>query len=232
MTSISCASLHRCCAEVESTLFGELNHIYAVGFSDSGKTVHDIYKPFGHVSFDLTMACTAPYVEPVRTKNQNLIMVLNTEADFDARAIPNPNFPAYRHYAIAGGPHIPDATLTRRMFSGQPLPAVAGTTPINWLPFARALFRAGDEWIRNGKQPPPSAPLQLDSRGEIARDDLLNALGGIRHPALELREARFIASFDRNGWDLFGGYHDLRQLTDSEFPGIFEIVHAGDGRAL
>ena len=122
-----------------SPLFGPVRNVIGVGFSDSGRTIHDMYKSFGHKSFDLTMAGTGPYTEPIRVADQSPIMVLNTEADFDARAIPNPAFPAYRYYAIAGGPHIPDAKLTRRVFTGQPLPAIAGTTPINWLPFARAL---------------------------------------------------------------------------------------------
>ena len=60
--------------------------------------------------------------------------------------------------------------------------------------------------------------MQLNSRGEIVRDDRHNALGGIRHPALELREARFIASPGRNGFELFGDYRNPRQLTDSEYP--------------
>lgn len=202
----------------KSKLFGEIQRVYATGFSDSGKTIHDIYKTFGHRFFDLTVACTAPYVPPVNIKNQNPIMVLNTEADFDPKAVPNGNFPTYRYYAISGGPHIPDAVLTRKVFTGQGPTAIAGTTPINWLPFARALFKSGDQWIRNGKQPPPNATFKLNSKGEIVRDDRLNALGGIRHPALELSEARFIASFDRNGWDLFGDYRNPRQLADGEFP--------------
>jgi len=202
----------------KSDLFGEVQHVYATGFSDSGATIYDIYKTFGHRSFDLTLAGTAPFVSPVNIKDQSPIMVLNTEADFDRHAVPNGN-PKYRYYAIAGGPHIPDAMLTRKVFTGQGPPAIAGTTPINWLLFARALFKAGDQWIRNSKQPPPNATFKFNSRGEIERDERLNALGGIRHPAIELGEARFIASFDRNGWDLFGDYRKPKQLTDGEFPG-------------
>lgn len=201
-----------------SPLFGPVRHVIGVGFSDSGRTIHEMYKSFGHKSFDLTVAGTANYVAPIGVEDQRPIMVVNTEADFDARAIPNPAFPAYRYYDLTGAPHIPDAKLTRGVFNGKTLPGIAGTTPINWLPFARALFKAGDAWIRNGKQPPPSATFQLGPNGEILRDDRQNALGGIRHPALQLREARFIASLDRNGWDLFGDYRDPRQLTAAEFP--------------
>ena len=201
----------------DSDLFGEVRHIYAVGFSNSGKTVNDIYREFGHKSFDLTMAGTAPYAEPVKIAGQSPVIVLNTEKDFDARAIPKPDFPAYRYYAIAGGPHIPDARQTRQVFTGEPLPAIAGITPINWLPIARALFKAGDKWIRDGKQLPPNATFRLNAGGEIVRDERQNALGGIRHPAVELGEGRFIASVDRNGWDLFGGYRNPRQLTAVEY---------------
>lgn len=199
-------------------LFGDIEGIYAVGFSESGETVHNVYKEFGHKFFDLTLAGTAGYHEPVKIRDQSPIMVLNTEAEFDRRAVPNPDFPAYRYYAIAGGPHIPDALLTRRVFNGQPLPPIAGTTPINWLLFARGLFKSGDEWIRNGKRPPRNATFRLNAQGEIVRDERHNALGGIRHPALELGEARFIASPGRNGVDLFGDYRNPRQLSDREFP--------------
>jgi hypothetical protein len=206
-----------------SDLFGEIQHVVATGASDSGRTIHDVYKPFGHKVFDLTMALTAPYVPPVNIKDQSPIIVFNTEADFDPKARPNPNFPAYSYYTVAGGPHIPDAVLTRKVFTGQGPPAIAGTTPINWLPFARALFNAGTQLIRNGKRLPSSTTLKLDSRGEIIRDERKNALGGIRHPALELREAQFIASVERNGWALFGDYRDPKQLTSAEFPGYLKL---------
>ena len=202
----------------ESVRFGQVSQIYAVGFSDSGNTVHRIYKPFGHRFFDLTLAGTADYFEPVKLRDQSPVIVLNTEMDFDAKAISNPDFPAYHYYSIAGGPHIPDSNLSRLVFTGQPRPAVAGTTPINWLPIGRALFRAGDNFVRHGKQLPASATFRLNSSGQIMRDNRQNALGGIRHPAVQLGEARFIASVDRNGWDLFGDYRNPRQLGGSEFP--------------
>ena len=203
---------------------GIVQRLYAIGFSDSGNTVHEIYKPFGHRLFDITFACLARYVEPVNIAGQKPIMVFNTEADFDPRAVPNPAFPQYRWYVVAGGPHVPDAALTRPSFPNPPrdatAPAIKGTSPINWLPFIRALFVAGDEWVRNRVQPPPSMTLKVTSDGLVLRADKGNALGGIRHPALEMREAVFMPSVIRGTWTLFGGCGSLRKrLQLSEFAG-------------
>ena len=207
---------------------GPVGRVYSIGFSDSGNTVHEIYKPFGHKLFDITFACIAKYVEPVNIAGQKPIFVFNTEADFDPLAVPKPEFPQYRWYGVPGGAHIPDSVLSRIEFTdppkpGNPAPPVAGTSPINWLPFIRALFIAGDRWVRDGVQPPASATLRVNAQGVIARDDRCNALGGIRHPALETGEATFMASVVRgNGWELFGGYGTPKRLSDSDFPGYLD----------
>lgn len=203
------------------SFLGQAERIYAIGFSDSGNTVHKVYEPFGHKLFDLSFACTAPYYEPVKISGQKPIIVFNTEADFDARARATPNFPQYRWYTVAGGPHIPDAVLTRKVFTGgqgSPAPPIAGTSPLNWLPIIRGLFMTGDQWIRQSKQPPASATLEVNAHGQLKRDALGNALGGIRHPALVAGETRFLASvLGCNGWRLFGGYDNVKRLTDCEF---------------
>jgi hypothetical protein len=201
------------------SFLGKVVRVYGTGCSDSGQIIHQIYEPFGHKLFDLTFVGTAPYREPFKVSGQNPIMVFNTEWDFDPRAIPDPRFPQYRWYAVAG-PHIPDSVLTRRAFPGGPgpIPPVAGTSPINWLNIFRALFFAGDQWVRNGTAPPAGVTLRVNPQGIIARDVIGNALGGIRHPAMETGEARFFDSVVRNGWELFGGYGHPKRLTESEFP--------------
>ena len=199
-----------------------VTHVLAAGISESANTVHEIYKPFGHRLFDLTLAFGGPYFEPVKIAGQKPIIVFNTEGDFDPRAVARPDLPAYRFYAVAGAPHICDSIPGREAFPdppkpGSPAPPVAGTTPINWLPIARAVFTAGDQWARKGVQPPASTTLNTDAQGNVLRDARGNALGGIRHPALEAGEATFMASVVRDGWTLFGGYGNPRRLQASEF---------------
>ena len=132
---------------------GQVDRIYAVGFSDSANTLLSVYEPFGHRVFDLTFVCVPDYFEPIKIKGENPMIVINVDADLDALWSPGSDSSQYRYYwyywyyAIAGGPHIPDT--------------VAGTTPINWLPIARALFIAGDEWVRNGTPPPASGKVNL-----------------------------------------------------------------------
>jgi len=210
-----------------TSFIGKVERLYAIGFSESGNTVHDIYKPFGHKLFDITFACLARYVEPVRIPGQKPIIVFNTEADYDARAVPQPGFPQYRWYAVAGGAHIPDSVLSRMVFpdppkDGSPAPSVEGTTPINWLPFIRALFVAGDQWVRSNVKPPESLTLKLNPQGLVLRDAKGNALGGIRHPALEMGEAVFMPSVVRGNWTLFGGCGSFKRLPSTEFAAYLD----------
>jgi hypothetical protein len=105
--------------------------------------------------------------------------VVGPEADVDS----------YRLYEVAGAPHFP-----------QPPPL----NPLSANGVARAMFVAGDRWVRFGAAPPPSALLAEAPVGAtdpvygfetgIARDDNLNALGGIRFPDLQLGRALFVAS--------------------------------------
>lgn len=209
------------------SFMGRLNRLYAAGFSDSGNVVREVYEPFGHKVFDVTFAGTARHVEPARIPGQKPLILFNTEHDFDARAVPRPDLPWHRTYAVAGAAHICDAALLRDSFpdppvAGSPAPKVAGTTPINWLPFARALFHAADQWSRDNVAPPRSVALKTDAHGNVMRDGRANALGGIRHPALETAEATFIPSVIRDGWSLFGGYANPKRLQQSEFQAYLD----------
>lgn len=95
--------------------------------------------------------------------------------------------PGYRVYELAGAAHLP-----------------AATNPLDHAPVVRALFVAGDRWVRSGMEPPPSTLLEAAPGGQIdpvygfetgiARDGDLNALGGVRLPDLAVARARFIAS--------------------------------------
>lgn len=86
----------------------QARRIYAVGFSDSGNALHQMYKSFGGKFFDLSIVCT---------ENS--------------------------WYAVAGGAQIPDVAARQEISSDGQESSVAGTTPINWLPFIRALLVTG-----------------------------------------------------------------------------------------
>jgi hypothetical protein len=103
--------------------------------------------------------------------------------------------------------------------------------------FLRAIFIAGDQWVRNGTQPPAGVMLRVNPKGAIARDGLCNALGGIRHPALENGEATFSASIVRRNlefrpWELFGGYGNPKSLADNEFPQYLDSFKAATNALL
>lgn len=95
--------------------------------------------------------------------------------------------PDYRVYEVAGAAH-----------------GRSEHNPLDHDAVARAMFVAGDRWTRTGVEPPPSTLLEEAPAGRddpvygyetgIARDDDLNARGGVRLPDLHLARARFIAS--------------------------------------
>lgn len=83
----------------------------------------------------------------------------------------------------------------------------------------RALFLAGHRWVEDGSEPPPSSLFER-SGGEIVRDERGNALGGIRHPALDLGEARFIA--ESGVPPIFGSYEDVQAIGEPGFFATYE----------
>lgn len=109
-----------------------------------------------------------------------------TDAEQFRTSIGNPD---YRIYEVAGAAHLP-----------QPRPL----NPLDHSPVVRAAFAAADDWVRGGASPPPSQVLESAPAGQIdpiygeetgiARDENLNALGGIRFPDLAIGRARFIAA--------------------------------------
>jgi len=93
----------------------------------------------------------------------------------------------YRVYEVSGAPHFPLAP---------PL------NPLDYSPVIRAVFVAGDEWMRWGTEPPVDAliatlagvdPIYGFETG-IARDINGNALGGIRLPEVAVGQATYVAS--------------------------------------
>ena len=132
--------------------------------------------------------------------------------------------PDYRLYEVAGGPHVAETPGTQARFVGppqSPLPSITDTTPLDWSPVLRAFFTAGDRWVTEGIEPPPSVYLESAPVDEvdpvygsvtgIARDEILNAKGGIRLPDLALGRGQFIAA-DASLMEppyMFGGFVDL-----------------------
>jgi hypothetical protein len=203
-------------------LVGNVQQVYVIGFSDAGNAVLKILnQPYGRDAFNLSFPCISNITHkpaPVSGK----VIVYNTEWDFVPVEGQAPN---YRWYVGAGCPHVSDSESARQIFPGPPtpLPPIKGTTPINWDPFMKALFMAGDRWVTAGQEPPATTLLRTTPDGQIMRDQQGNALGGIRHPALEVGEARFIASvklpvpFPPGIWELFGGYDKVNAIGNADF---------------
>ena len=95
--------------------------------------------------------------------------------------------PGYRVDEVAGAAHAPRAS-----------------DPLNHFLVVRAMFVAGDRWVRTGTEPPPAVLLEAAPDGKvdpvcgfetgIARDGDLNARGGVRLPDLAVGRQRHVAS--------------------------------------
>jgi hypothetical protein len=184
---------------------GDVHRRYAYGASQtSAALLQTLHSPGGPGLFDLVLLHVAMWRPPFaagefhRLEGEfaplagvgRVIFVeseadlLVSEAEQFRRAAAHPD---YRVYEVAGAAH-------------QPTPL----NPLDHALTARAMFLAGDAWVRQGTAPPPSTLLEVPPEGEldpvygvvtgIARDGDGNARGGVRLPELAVGQARFIAA--------------------------------------
>lgn len=211
-------------------VLGTVRVVYGVGFSASGNLLAQLLdSPAGAGVFDVSLvgASARATVQPAAAGR---VMRFNSESDFlgalEAGGIELLQQAAtaahLRWYVATGGPHIPhtDGTANNEVPGcGTP----RGTTPISWQAFARAVFVAGDAWARQGVAPPANRLLAVGPRtGQVLRDALGHARGGVRLPPLELAEARFHANASACGagghcGTLFGCYSQPRAIGQAGF---------------
>lgn len=198
-------------------MVGAIEYRYSFGVSQSSAVLLNLLLgPDGQGLFDYSMVALRFWPEPAELGADiftrlagefdpppgiGKVMFIQTESELvrtDAEQL-RLDDPDFRTYEAAGAPHSP----------APPVPVDPGPPPtfLNTLditPAARALFAAGDDWVRTGTAPPPSAILTAAPEGQvdpvydfetgIARDANLNALGGIRFPDLSLGRTWYIAS--------------------------------------
>jgi hypothetical protein len=211
------------------SLLGRVDRRYVTGFSDSALPVLRLVMS-GQADgvFDLAFPISAERPDPQTAltdgRFDGKLVILNSEAEgvsanfVDAGVAPN----QYRFYAVAGTPHIPD-------FLVSPFPPSSMTTPASYQPELRAHFLQGDDWVRQGKAPPPSTHLLTADDGVTLDRDAngnaitVDALGRRvpRLPFVELGEARFITGF-------LGSYDQVKTINDLGFTSPSRYVKAFD----
>lgn len=186
---------------------GPVEHLYAYGASQTASVLLELRRAVqatdGREQFDLTLLHNAVWEPPLPpdaafdlldgdfdpVESAGRVFFVEAEADrlFSAAeqfrtAV---DVPGFRVYEVAGAAHAPTPD-----------------NPLDHWAVARALFVAGDRWVRSGTEPPPSTLLEPATAGVdplygfetgIARDDDLNARGGVRLPDLAVGRARFVA---------------------------------------
>ena len=209
-------------------MVGDIEYLYSVGFASSADPLDDLLlDPLGQGLFDLSLLVSDGWNSEVKSPPENpespmpasvgRVMVLLPEADvvrWGTLLRDDVTQPHYRSYEVAGG---------AQLASSRPNP-MRGVTGVDWTPVLRALMLAGDRWVSEGIEPPPSTSLVEAVEGEVdpaydiydsgialARDANLNAVGGVRVPYLELGQGQFIAvdylNLNRRG--LRGTFLDL-----------------------
>lgn len=208
-----------------ATLVGAVDNLYSIGFSNSADPLQRLLlDPLGQHLFDLSFVVTTGWPLPtvefaplpaempaalLPEESAERVITLLTEADlilFNAGVLRDDGAHAnYRSYEVTGVSHIPGALYER--------------PELDWLPILRALFVAGDRWMTEGVEPPPSVflaqaaadasdPVYERATG-ITRDESRNAQGGIRLPDLALGRGQFSA-VDTSDFALFGTFTDLQ----------------------
>jgi Alpha/beta hydrolase domain len=148
---------------------------------------------------------------PLRTDLNVPALMLQTEGDLtalDYASARQPDTDFIRTWEVAGGPHVGrgspyDATVEAGIMARDTGRASAAQNPtcmLNAFPIWPVDYAAWDhlnEWVAGGAPPPSETRLQLSGpinpapippgpgNATIARDDMNNALGGIRTPALD-----------------------------------------------
>ena len=209
-------------------MVGDIEYLYSVGFAGSADPLDDLLlDPLGQDLFDLSLLVSNGWNSEVKSPPENpespvpagagRVMVLLPEADvvrWGTLLRDDVTQPHYRSYEVAGG---------AQLSASRPNP-MRGITGVDWTPVLRALLVAGDRWVTEGIEPPPSTSLVEAVEGEVdplydsydsgialARDANLNAVGGVRVPYLELGLGQFIAvdylNLNRRG--LRGTFLDL-----------------------
>jgi len=215
-------------------MVGNLRHIYGYGVSKTNEPFLKLAQSPAQSLYDFVLLIVPSYFESEfhEPPGAGRMMVFNVEADRvlsrrDGEFVEElrGSSDKYRSYAVAGGAHMPDLPWVRTASAVYGTTS-EGTSPLDWTPVVRALFIAGHLWTTEGVEPPPSiwiddAPFgQMDALYEsvygmeletgINRDEMGNALGGIRLPDLDIGRGVYIpvdpASF--LGMGLFGAFLD------------------------
>jgi len=215
-------------------MVGSVKYLYAFGVSKATEPLLTLVASPAATLYDLTLLVVPmwPGGTRVLAPTANRIMVFGVEGDRMMSTWRGGHVEAlrgssdtYRSYEVAGGPHMPDLPWTRTASAAYGTTS-EGTSPLDWTPVLRALFIAGHRWAAEGIEPPPSTQIwdapfgQIDPLYEsvygmelvigINRDEMGNALGGIRMPDLALRRGVFIPSDPASffGMGLFGAFLD------------------------
>ena len=139
-------------------------------------------------SFELTPEFTFKASSQIRDDGGVPILVVNSESEtMMVSMVRQPDSDTFRFWEMAGTAHgggesaeTMTAVLVRDGIS-EGLPVVEGRNTIAWDYIARAGLERLIEWIDRKSAPVVIPPITLDESG-IVRDDVGNALGGVRVP--------------------------------------------------
>jgi len=142
-----------------------------------------------------TDSAEMPAVAHIRTDLDAPVLQFQTETDLGFLSFVGarqPDSPTVVTWEVAGTAHADQSTIdygaeSGRVWTDATYDPSALCGQINngpQAPVVRAAFAALVAWANGGAEPPTSEPIET-SGGEIVRDELGNAIGGIRTPAVD-----------------------------------------------
>jgi hypothetical protein len=162
-----------------------------------GKPVYDGYLPMEAFAQGPISGGDAAVIHVVGEGDFGLFRTRVHDSNFGVRPDSDAPNDRYREYEFPGSSHVPTrgvhdpkeifATLSDVIRPGEQL------SQFPTAPFYRATMVNLVDWITKGIAPPRAAPIEM-ANGDIARDDLGNAKGGVRTPYVDLATVRYIAS--------------------------------------
>jgi hypothetical protein len=169
-----------------------------------GQPLHaDIFEVHPHVHYQIRDDLDTP------------VLVFNSESE--ARTffpIRRPDDDRYRVWEVAGAAHGGDGTaraepLLERDFGvgtpRAPMPELeelmANPNPTSWMPPLHAALHHLDRWIATSTPPPSTRPIEVDAQsGDIVRDEVGIARGGVRLPHVEAPTATLSGTAEHPAW--------------------------------
>jgi hypothetical protein len=160
----------------------------------NGKPIYDGYFPAEAFVSGQVSGGDAAVIHVVGEGDFALFGALGLNSNLASRANSDAPNDRFREYQYPAGSHLPSRGVPdARMITGTPLAPGEQLSQFPSYLFYYAAFAHLVDWVTRGMVPPKAPPIEVRN-GEIVRDAVGNAKGGVRTPYVNVPTVRYIAS--------------------------------------